>query len=210
MTLPAVQELTRRILGGFKPPPKLRLSEYADQPATVDGGAVMTGNAAEKGQWRTLPYQRPILDAFTNPNVETVVCLKSARVGWTKMLGVVVQYYSHHDPCPIMIVQPVKEDAEGYSKEEIKPLFEDTPALQGLITEAKARNTSSNTILLKQLSNGGLIDIVNAASGRAFRRKSRKIVLFDEFDAYRRIDEGDAAASRRSLAHRLPDPRHRA
>jgi phage terminase large subunit GpA-like protein len=189
--LPAVQELTRRILGGFKPPPKLRLSEYADQPATVDGGAVMTGNAAEKGQWRTLPYQRPILDAFTNPNVETVVCLKSARVGWTKMLGVVVQYYSHHDPCPIMIVQPVKEDAEGYSKEEIKPLFEDTPALQGLITESKARNTSSNTILLKQLSNGGLIDIVNAASGRAFRRKSRKIVLFDEFDAYRRIDEGD-------------------
>ncbi len=47
-----------------------------------------------------------------------------------------------------MIVQPVKEDAEGYSKEEIKPLFEDTPALQGLITESKARNTSSNTILL--------------------------------------------------------------
>jgi phage terminase large subunit GpA-like protein len=32
-------------------------------------------------------------------------------VGWTKMLGVVVQYYSHQDPCPVMIVQPVKEDA---------------------------------------------------------------------------------------------------
>ena len=200
MTLPAVQELTRRILGGFKPPPKLRLSQYADQPATVDGGAVMTGNAAEKGQWRTLPYQRPILDAFTDPNVETVVCLKSARVGWTKMLGVVVQYYSHHDPCPIMIVQPVKEDAEGYSKEEIKPLFEDTPALQGLITEAKARNTTSNTILLKQLSNGGLVDIVNAASGRAFRRKSRKVVLMDERDAYRQIPEGNVDKLARNRA----------
>ena len=180
-----VGELTRQILAGFKPPPRLRLSEYADQ------FAVMTGNAAEKGRWNTLPYQREILDAFTDPTVETIVCMKSARVGWTKMLGVAVQFFSHQDPSPIMIVQPVKEDAEGYSKEEIKPLFEDTPCLRGLITEAKARNTASNTILLKQLSNGGLIDIVNAASGRSFRRKSRKVVLFDEVDAYRKLDEGD-------------------
>ncbi len=52
MTLPAVQELTRRILGGFKPPPKLRLSQYADQPATVDGGAVMDADdVAAEGGW---------------------------------------------------------------------------------------------------------------------------------------------------------------
>lgn len=180
-----VAELTRQILGGFKPPPRLRLSEYADE------FAVMTGNAAEKGKWNTLPYQREILDAFTDPLVETVAIMKSARVGWTKMLGVTLQYYSHQDPCPLMIVQPVKEDAEGYSKEEVKPLFEDTPVLRGLISESKARNTASNTILLKQLANGGLIDIVNAASGRSFRRKSRKVVLFDEVDAYPRLDEGD-------------------
>jgi phage terminase large subunit GpA-like protein len=180
-----VAELTRQVLAGFKPPPRLRLSEYADR------FAVMTGSAAEKGRWNTLPYQREILDSFTDPAVETIACMKSARVGWTKMLGVAVQFYSHQDPCPVMIVQPVKEDAEGYSKEEIKPLFEDTPCLRGLITESKARNTASNTILLKQLSNGGLIDIVNAASGRSFRRKSRKVVLFDEVDAYPKLDEGD-------------------
>ena len=180
-----VGELTRQILAGFKPPPRLRLSEYADQ------FAVMTGSAAEKGRWNTLPYQREILDCFTDPTVETIACMKSARVGWTKMIGVAVQFYSHQDPCPVMIVQPVKEDAEGYSKEEIKPLFEDTPCLRGLITVAKARNTTSNTILLKQLSNGGLIDIVNAASGRSFRRKSRKVVFFDEVDAYPKLDEGD-------------------
>ena len=128
-------ELTQRILVGFKPPPRLKLSGYADE------FAVMTGPAAEKGQWRTLPYQREILDAFTEPGVETIAIMKSARIGWTKCLGVVVQFFSHQDPCPVMIVQPVKEDAEGYSKEEIKPLFEDTPVLRGLITEAKARNT---------------------------------------------------------------------
>ena len=187
-------ELTRWILGNFQPPPRSKLSNYADE------FAVMTGNAAEKGQWRCLPYQRQILDAFTDPTVETMAIMKSARIGYTKILGVVVQYFSHQDPCPVMIVQPVKEDAEGYSKEEIKPLFEDTPVLRGLISESKARNTTSNTILLKQLSNGGLIDIVNAASGRSFRRKSRKVVLFDEVDAYRRLDEGDTIKLGRNRA----------
>jgi terminase, large subunit len=178
-------DLERKILRMFKPSPKLQLSEYADQHA------VLTGSTAQKQRWRTLPYQREILDCFTNPKVEMVAAMKSARVGWTKMFGVVVQYYSHHDPCEIMIVQPVKEDAEGYSKEEIKPLFDDTPVLQGLMSESKARNTATNTILLKILTNGGLIDIVNAASGRSFRRKSRKVVLFDEPDAYEKISEGD-------------------
>ena len=37
-----VGQLTRQILAGFKPPPRLRLSEYADEYA------VMTGSAAEK------------------------------------------------------------------------------------------------------------------------------------------------------------------
>ncbi len=180
-----VSGLMRSILAGFKPPPRLRLSEYADE------FAVMTGSTATKGRWSCIPYQREPLDCFTDSRVEMVAWMKSARVGYTKCLNVVVQYYSHQDPCEIMIVQPVKEDAEGYSKEEIKPLFEDTPVLRGLISESKARNTASNTILLKQLGNGGLIDIVNAASGRSFRRKSRKVVLFDEVDAYPRLDEGD-------------------
>lgn len=194
MIVSDVSELTRKMLACLKPPPSLRLSDYADE------FAVMTGNAAEKGRWSTLPYQRGILDAFTDPAIETVAIMKSARVGWTKMLGVVVQYYSHQDPCPVMIVQPVKEDAEGYSKEEIKPLFEDTPVLRGLISESKSRGTVSNTILLKQLTNGGLIDIVNAASGRSFRRKSRKVVLLDEVDAYERLSEGDTIKLARNRA----------
>ena len=176
---------TRQILERWRPPPRLSLSEWADTYG------VLTGDAAEKGRWTTLPYQRGIMDAFTDPTVETVVCLKSARVGWTMILGHVIGYYSHQDPCPVMVVQPVVEDAEGYSKEQIAPMFLDTPVLRGLVSEAKARNTSTNTILLKQLTNGGVIDIVGANSGRAFRRKSRRVVLFDEASAYRAIPEGD-------------------
>jgi phage terminase large subunit GpA-like protein len=180
-----MSQLTKQILEAWRPPPRLSLSEWADRYG------VLTGDAAEKGRWVTLPYQRGIMDAFTDPTVETVVCMKSARVGWTMILGHVIGYYSHQDPCPVMVIQPIVEDAENYSKEQIAPMFNDTPVLQGLITESKSKNTATNTILLKQLTNGGTIDIVGANSGRAFRRKSRRVVLFDEASAYRTISEGD-------------------
>ena len=126
-----MSELARQILSHWRPPPRLSLSEWADTYG------VLTGDAAEKGRWKTLPYQRGIMDAFTDPEVETVVCLKSARVGWTMILGHVIGYFSHQDPCPVMVVQPVVEDAEGYSKEQIAPMFQDTPALRGLVSESR-------------------------------------------------------------------------
>lgn len=69
------------------------------------------------------------MDAVTDPTVEKISVMKSARVGYTKILDHVVGYYLHQDPSPILIVQPRVEDAEDYSKSEIAPMLRDTPAL---------------------------------------------------------------------------------
>jgi phage terminase large subunit GpA-like protein len=176
--------LTKQALALWKPPPRLSLSEWADEHAVLSAES-----AAEPGRWRTLPYQRGILDAFSDPTVEIVTCLKSARIGWTKILNHVIGYHIHQDPCPIMVVQPAVEDAEGYSKDEIAPMLRDTPALRGLVADAKQKD-GSNTILVKQYA-GGTLQMVGANSGRGFRRTSRRVVLFDEASAYRPISEGD-------------------
>jgi hypothetical protein len=42
--------------------------------------------------------------------------LKSARVGYTKMLNAAVGYHIHQDPCPVQIVQPTIEDARATRK----------------------------------------------------------------------------------------------
>jgi phage terminase large subunit GpA-like protein len=47
--------------------------------------------------------------------------------GTAKFLNHVAAFHIHQDPCPIMIVQPTIEDAQGYSKEEIAPMLRDTP-----------------------------------------------------------------------------------
>jgi phage terminase large subunit GpA-like protein len=181
-----VQAMHRRSLQSFRPPPRLTMSEWADQKFYLSAES-----AAEPGRWHTLPYQREVLDAFTDPLVEEVVWMKSARVGYTKCLNIVVGYHIEHDPCPIMIVLPTLDDAEGHSKEEIAPMLRDCASLTPLVSDVKSRD-SDNTILRK-LFPGGSLTLVGANSARGFRRVSRRIVLFDETDGYPRSagTEGD-------------------
>ena len=170
-------ELEQLALEAFRPPKKLSLSEWADEYAYLSAES-----SAEGGRWRTLPYQKGIMDAITDPNIEQVTVMKSARVGYSKILNHVIAYHIHQDPCPMMIVQPTIEDATGYSKEEIAPMLRDTPCLNGLVSEAKAKD-GENTLLQKKFP-GGTLGLVGANSARGFRRVSRRIVLFDEVDGY--------------------------
>lgn len=161
----------------FRPPPKLSLTEWADAFAVLSAES-----AAEPGKWRTIPYQRGIQDAVTDPRIERITVMKSARVGYTKIIGNAIGYFIHYDPCPIMVVQPTESDAEQYSKEEIAPMIRDNPVLAGRVSDSKSRD-SSNTILQK-LFPGGSLSLVGANSPRGFRRVSRRVVIFDEVDGY--------------------------
>jgi phage terminase large subunit GpA-like protein len=162
----------------LRPPTRLSLSEWADRFFYLS-----SESAAEPGRWRTLPYQRGIMDAITDPAVERVTWMKSARVGATKLMNAAIGYHIHQDPCSMLAVQPTVEDAEGYSKEEIAPMLRDCTVLAGLIEDAGASKKSSNTILHKKFP-GGLLSMVGANSARGFRRVSRRIVFFDEVDGY--------------------------
>jgi phage terminase large subunit GpA-like protein len=186
------REWCKGIMKSLRPPPKLRLSEWADA-----NFALSAESAAEPGRWRSLAYQRGIMNAITDPDVERVSVKKAARIGYTKMVDAAIGYYIHNDPCPIMVVQPTVEDAEGYSKEEIAPMVRDCDVLTSLVGAAPPRRgrpkkgakgesstkTSAETILHKSFP-GGVLSMVGANSGRGFRRVSRRVVIFDEVDGY--------------------------
>jgi len=173
----AILELEKKAFAAFKPPKKLTLSQWADEYAYLSAES-----SAEGGRWRTLPYQKGIMDAITNPEIEQVTVMKSARVGYSKILNHIIAYHIHQDPCSIMVVQPTIQDATGYSKEEVAPMIRDTNCLQGLVSDAKSKD-STNTLLQKQYP-GGTLSLVGANSATGFRRVSRRIVLFDETDGY--------------------------
>lgn len=160
----------------LRPPSRRPLSVWADAHYYLS-----PESSHSPGRWRTLPYQRGVMDAVTDPSVERVTWMKSARVGATKVMNATVGYYMDEDPCPIMVVQPTVEDAQGYSREEIAPMLRDCPTLNAIIS-ADTRKSGS-TILHKSFP-GGSLSLVGANSARGFRRVSRRVVMFDEVDAY--------------------------
>lgn len=173
--------IIRRARGSWRPPPKLSLSQWADEHFRLSAES-----SAVVGRWKCIPYQVGIMDAMTDPLVTQVSVMKSARVGYTKAINALIGYHVHQDPCSILAVQPTVDDAKGYSKEEIAPMLRDCPALSKIVIEDAEEvgpRDSGNTILHKRFP-GGVLSLVGANSGAGFRRVSRRVVIFDEVDGY--------------------------
>ncbi|HEY6038120.1 MAG TPA: terminase gpA endonuclease subunit, partial [Kofleriaceae bacterium] len=93
------------------------------------------------------------------------------------------------DPTSIMVVQPTVDDAKNWSKESVAPMLRDVPVLAKLNVRdvedkgKKGKNKESATLLLKAFP-GGVLQAVGANSPNGLRRVSRRVVGFDEVDAY--------------------------
>ena len=176
---PNTRTLFKRIFSVLKPPPELKLSEWADKYRRLSAGA-----SAEPGRWRTskAPYQKEIMDAITDIHIKKVVIMSAAQVGKTDAMVLnPIGYYVHYDPSPIMVIQPTIDMAEKFSKEKLSPMLRDTPVLAERINE-KSRN-SGNTITQK-IFPGGNITIAGANSPTGLRSHTIRILLANEIDGY--------------------------
>lgn len=173
----------------FAPPEDLTGSEWADKYRVISPGN------PEPGPWRTdrAPYLREIMDVCTDQNVgdKRVVFMKSARVGGTQAGCNVIGFYTHEVPSQMLVVQPIKEDAEGFSKEQLKPMIDDTPVLRETFYPETGRRDSRNTILKKSFP-GGFLVMVGSNSASGFRRRDIQRVFLEEVDGYGRVARGSS------------------
>lgn len=177
-----------RVFARFRPPPKLKISEWADRYRMLS-----RESSAEAGRWSTdrTPYLREIMDAFTDPTVHRVVFRKCSRIGGTEAANNVVAYFIDQDPCPILMVHPTVDEAKGFSKDQLAPMIRDTPRLREKVKDPVSRETG-NTIQSKSYP-GGQLSLVGANAPTGFRRRTVRVVDFDEVDAYSKSagQEGD-------------------
>jgi phage terminase large subunit GpA-like protein len=108
--------------------------------------------------------------------------MSSAQVGKTEIVNNIVGYFMSQDPSPVLLLQPTLEMAEAWSKDRLAPMVRDTPALKGLIKDARSRD-SGNTLLHKQFP-GGHITMAGANSPASLASRPIRIVLCDEVDRY--------------------------
>lgn len=161
------------------PPPQLKVSEWADAKRQLSSEA-----SATPGQWITsrAEYQRGIMDALNEPDIETVVIMSSAQVGKTEIVNNLVGYHIDQDPAPMLLLQPTIEMGQAWSKDRLAPMIRDSDCLAEKIQLNNRRN-SANTLLHKAFP-GGHITIAGANSPASLASRPIRIVLCDEVDRY--------------------------
>lgn len=173
------KKIRQTIASATKPPPKLTISQWADQYRRLSAEA-----SAEAGVWDTTraEYQRGIMDAINDPTVREVVVMTSAQIGKTELLNNIVGYHISQDPSPILVVQPTLDMAQTWSKDRLAPMLRDTPALQGLVKDPRARDSGNTT--LHKVFPGGHITACGANSPSSLASRPIRVVLMDEVDRY--------------------------
>lgn len=139
----------------------------------------------------TTEYMREPMNMVGKAGVRRITCMFSAQVAKSTFVENVIGYFMQYDPCPILHVSPTLSSMKMFSKERLAPMIRDSPALKGLVREARARD-SGNTIDSKRFPGGHLAMVgANAPAGLASR--PIRIALFDEVDRFERSagTEGD-------------------
>ncbi|HAZ7380445.1 TPA: hypothetical protein J8F74_004427 [Escherichia coli] len=89
-------------------------------------------SAYQEGRWETLPFQRAIMNAMGSDYIREVNVVKSARVGYSKMLLGVYAYFIEHKQRNTLIWLPTDGDAENFMKTHVEPTIRDIPSLLAL------------------------------------------------------------------------------
>lgn len=171
--------LESAIQNALKPPPKLTVSQWADQYRQLS-----SESSAEAGRWSTsrAEYQRGMMDAVSDPQIETVVLMTAAQIGKTELINNVVGYHIHQDPAPMLIVQPTLEMAQTWSKDRLAPAIRDTPVLSDKIKDPRSRDSGNTT--LHKVFPGGHVTACGANSPSSLASRPCRLILCDEVDRY--------------------------
>ena len=163
----------------FKPPQKLKVSEWADRHRVLS-----SESSAEPGNWRTsrANYQKEIMDVVLDRDIETIVLMSSSQIGKTEILNNILGYYISQDPCPVLVMQPTLEMARTWSKDRLNPMLKSSKVLKGKVKEPRAKD-SENTVLHKKFD-GGFIAVVGANSASGLASRPVRILLADEIDRF--------------------------
>lgn len=170
---------------GLRPLPKTTVSEWADNYRMLSQGL-----SAEPGRWRTsrAPYQKEIMDAFTQPGVRRVVVKSCSQIGKSDIMNNVIGRFAHLDPCAIMMIQPTIDMAQDYSKSRISPMLRDTKVLTQLFYNTKSddggKTRDGNNTILSKLFPGGRLIMCGANSPAGLASRPIRVLLADEVDRF--------------------------
>ncbi len=172
-----LENAARKGLSLFRCPIPQPLSEWADENFYLS-----SESSYIEGKWETVPFQRAPMNAISNDDIREITFLKSARVGYTKMVVCALGYFASHKHRNQCVWQPTDGDATDFCKDEIDTMLRDVPIVRDNFP-AQGMKHKDNTLEKKVLL-GSTINIRGGTSAKNYRRLSVDVVYYDELDGF--------------------------
>jgi phage terminase large subunit GpA-like protein len=157
--------------------PPMRLSEWAAQYFYLSKESSYT-----EGRWQAYPYQRFILDAFGNDDIESVAVRKSARTGYTKMLMAATAFFTVYRRRNQAIWQPTDSDAQEFVETEYNPMLRDVQPIRDVFPHLEKKHAHNKNDFKKFA--GCVTYIKGGSTARNYRRISVDVAILDEVDGF--------------------------
>lgn len=161
----------------FKRPVPLRLSEWAEENFYLS-----SESSYVQGRWEAYPYQIAIMDCIGHDDIREVTLIKSARVGFTKIILAAMGYFAEHKRRNQCVWQPVDDDADEFVKTEIDTMIRDVPAMRRIFPWYDSRS-KHNTLRQKTFA-GSILHIRGGRAAKNYRRLSLDVGFIDEMDGF--------------------------
>ncbi|QHS13194.1 phage terminase large subunit family protein [Shewanella sp. Arc9-LZ] len=165
-------------LKSFYRPPMLTCSEYADTHFYMSSESSYT-----EGKWESLPFQIGILNAMGNDQITTLNIMKSARVGYTKMLMANAGYKIEHKKRNVLIYQPRDGAAKTFMKKHVETAIRDMPIWKALAPWI-GRKHKDSTLEDKIFTNGKTLMVRGGTAAANYREISTDDVIYDELAGF--------------------------
>lgn len=164
------------------------LSLRRDAPQTPvawadDNFYLSSESSYQEGRWETLPYQVAMLNAMGNDEIRIVNVIKSARVGYSKMLLAASAYQIEHKRRHIAFFVPDDGSADLFMKSEIETMIRDVGAVRALAPWC-GKKSRDNTLDIKKFSHGKQLWCRGGKAAKNYRAISADTVIYDELAAF--------------------------
>ncbi|WP_095148157.1 phage terminase large subunit family protein [Pseudomonas sp. Irchel s3a18] len=178
--------VTRGLTALFKEPP-LTAVEWADKHFYLS-----SESSYQEGRWETAPFQVALLNAMGNDLIREVNVLKSARVGYTKMLVANMGYKIQHKKRNLLSWCPDDGSSDELMKRHIDTMIRDVPVVRALAPWFDKKH-SDNTLDAKCFDNQKMLWCLGGKAAKNYREKSPDEVIYDELSKFDADIEGEGA-----------------
>jgi phage terminase large subunit GpA-like protein len=136
-----------------------------------------------EGDWETMPYQVAPLNSMGNDDIRVVNLVKSARVGYTKMILAFIAYSIEHKKRNGIVWQPTDDARSDFTKQHVEPMIRDVRCMRNIFPYID-KKSKFNTLDYKAFSNSRQLFLKGGKSAKNFREKSVDFGIYDELSSF--------------------------